>query len=171
MNTPNPFDRYQSAYPRTMAEAEDYQPEPKPDLRVNRQPSANKRGTSKHWKTHTFRATFVQFVCYYDPMTFERNRTAELSDIYMDGELLTLHWTVDCPRSLAAMCTEPGVEIEFTAEYSTTAYATKQRGPMLRPPFRPVVAMPIEFVIAAMQSAVVERLCGYVEHHPELVKP
>ena len=135
---PTGFDKYQTRYPKTMAEAEEYQPEPKPDMRGYRQ-RRDKRVGSKHWTVRRFKATFVQFTEKYDPRQRARMRYAELSDVEMDGLPLTLHWTVVCPRSLAELCTAPGVVIEFTAEFSETAHDAKRAGhALLRPPFRKV---------------------------------
>ncbi len=130
-------------YPTTLAEAEELDRAPRAEKldhapRVVTPAKPDKRGKSKHWATHTFRATFVQFLTRYDPRTMKRCRTVQLRDVYMDGELLTLNWTVDCPAKLQALCPEPGEDFKFTAEFTRTAHeSTRLNAPLLRPPFRP----------------------------------
>jgi len=124
-------------YPKTMAEAESHATPNTPEHR--REPKPDTRNKSKHWTTRRIKAKFVQFVTQYDPRTYERSRLVELSDVEMDGLPFTLRWTVTCPKSLAKLCAQQGVVIEFTAEFSETAHEARRAGyPLLRPPFRPV---------------------------------
>lgn len=104
---------------------------PKPDMRKG----------SKHWTARRFRATFAGFRFRFDRKQNCQVRTALLTDVHDDRNvLITLNWIVDCPRSLAELCTHEGCVVEFEAQYSATCYDAQRAGcPMLRAPFRKVV--------------------------------
>ncbi len=105
-------------------------------------PRPDTRGKSKHWTARRFRATFAGFRFRFDRKQNCQIRTALLTDVYDDRNmLLTMNWVVDCPRSLAEICTHEGGVVEFEAQYSATCHDAQRAGcPMLRGPFRAVAS-------------------------------
>lgn len=141
------FAKYQSYQPR-----EESPTDPKPDTRGYRQKlraerlaqgyKPDQRRGSKHWTARRFRATFAEFRFRFDRKQNRQVRTALLTDVHDDqNTLITMNWIVDCPRSLAELCTHEGCVVEFEAQYSATCYDAQRAGcPMLRAPFRKVAS-------------------------------
>lgn len=99
-----------------------------------------RRGHGDHWREHTFRAVFRGLSYAYDRRTSERTRLVELSDVYLDGSLLTLSWRVPEVPGLARLCRADGATIHFRAQFAQTGPAVRAAGqPLLRAPIRPLV--------------------------------
>ena len=101
------------------------------------------RGMGRHWEERAFRATFQGYTFEYDRHTIERKRFIVLSDVYMDGSLLTLNWRLPECAALLRMIGEVGQPIEFEAQINRTGKEAREAGqPVLRGPFRNMATKP-----------------------------
>lgn len=140
----NPFDRYQSYPAHTFSRAPRVEPDAKPTPKPHQdreernatpwQKRRPMRGLGKKWEERRFTATFQGISYRWNTKTNEQDQYLDLTDVHMDGVLLTLNWSMPLIPRMRGLFSRDGETVTFEAQINRTASPM----PVLRGPFRKV---------------------------------